>query len=432
MSTNLITKGNTFISKRNSVSILEYKNCLEKYGTNFNSEISLQTGSPIFIDTNVFLRYYSISFAARSKLFDFINKYSDRIIIPYQVQIEFLRNREDVIQRFFEQVTNRIPKDFNSDIVNKTKNFLDQHKIVLKDYPFVEAGITQTQQSLETLMEKLNDTVEKKREEHLNLIVKDVFLDLLAKCTLLEKLTDEENAIVKTEFDMLKKDIGAENIDALFNKPNSTFPGLGDIKEKPEDPYGDYIIYHEMLKFMLNNSTDTLFLTFDNSKGDWMTKKRSPHLNYILNSFLNTNQILYIVDAERTLGELLDVNIDSLINEQTQTIDVSINVESLANLVEKLEIFNNVKIVPFPSKIVDELKMNGYSSIQGVEADLIRATKATLSYVENDNSSLNVIGILRVALRIANPLMTKYISANGDVKELPNKETYEKYRRLFL
>jgi hypothetical protein len=432
MESAIITKENTFASKKNISSISEYKNCLEKFADNFSREISLDTKSVIFLDTNVILRYYSISFTARHKLFDFIKKYSDRIVISAQVQAEFLKNREDVIQRFFEQVTNKIPKDFNSDIINKSKNFLEQHKVVLKDYPFVESGISQSHKDLETLLDKLNETIDKKREEHLGLILKDDFLDLLTRCTLYSGLTPEEYLLVKNEFDELKKQINIDSMDTLLNKPNAIFPGLGDIREKPDDPYGDYIIYHEMIKFMITRSADVLFLTFDNSKGDWMSKKKSPHLNYVLNSFLNTGQLLYIIDAERTLGELLDVNIDSLISDQVQTEDTSITIESLTKIVETLDVFKHVRRGKFTQRTLDELKINGYSSILEVEKDLIKASIAVKKYAEDQNPDLNTIGILRVALRIANSAITKFISLDGKLKDLPNLDEYEKYRGMLI
>ena len=117
-----ITKELSYFSKQNLSSLAKYSECLATYSKNFDNEISLKTKSPIFLDTNVLLRYYSISFTAREKLYDFIHTNKARIILSSQVQYEFLKNREDVIQKFFEQVTNKIPKDFNSDVVNKMKN----------------------------------------------------------------------------------------------------------------------------------------------------------------------------------------------------------------------------------------------------------------------------------------------------------------------
>jgi len=77
----LVTTDVCFSSKRNPTSLLEYKECLEKYSSNFQKEVSLETDSPIFLDTKVLLRYYSISFTAREKLFEFINLHKNRIML---------------------------------------------------------------------------------------------------------------------------------------------------------------------------------------------------------------------------------------------------------------------------------------------------------------------------------------------------------------
>lgn len=421
-----ITKESTFSSKRNIASIAEYKKCLEKFSANFSDEVSLKTQSPIFLDTNILLRYYSISFTARKKLLEFIKTHSKRIIITSQVQFEFLKNREDIIQRFFEQVTTKIPKDFNSEIVNKMKSFLDQHKVVLKDYPFVETGIAKYQGELETLLQKLNDTVEEKRKEHSDLILKDELIDLLITCNLYDGLTSQELEIIKTDFDALSKGITSENSDSFFNKPNSVFPGLGDIKNKPDDPYGDYIIFHEMMKYMMTHDSDVIFLTFDNTKGDWMTKSKLPHIHYLLNTHANTSQLIYIVDAERTLGELLNINIASLVSDAIAESITPITIERLDELSYKM--FPKFEKVDFSNRAMEELKLS-YNTMEEIERDVVRGFEAVLEYKRIYVPTLNTLGALKTALRIVNSTMTHFISLNGKLKPI-GPITLERYKAL--
>lgn len=428
----LINKDNSFLSKRNIYSITQYKECLEKYSKNFEEEISLATTSPIFLDTNVLLRYYSISFTAREKLFEFIDSNKSRIILTPQVQYEFIKNREDVIQRFFEQVTNKIPKDFNSDVVNKMKSFLDNHKVVLKDYSFVETGITKHKNELEEILSKLNETVDHNRKELTNLIVKDKFLDLLTNCVHYEGLTDDEIQSVKKDFDTLKKDIQLENIDSAFNKTNSIFPGLGDIKNKPEEPYGDYIIFHEMMKYMMNKKADTIFLTFDNSKGDWMNKNKSPHLHYTQNMYANTQQLLYITDAERALEELLDVNIESLVPQEVFIHRyTAVTEESLSEFVGTFPFFKNGKIAPISSLFVEELISNGILFIEDIKDVLIRAEQAILTYHTRKAVSPNCISLIRVGLKIVfNSYLQTMKDGNKKQWDLDSLKPYHQFRNL--
>lgn len=417
-----------FFAKKNNSSINKYTECLSKYSENFNREISLDTTTPIFLDTNVLLRYYSISFAAREKLYKFIEENKNRIVLSNQIQYEFIKNREEIIQKFFEQVTNRIPKDFKSDIVNKLKAFLDNHKIVLKDYPFVETGIRKHETELEKLLVKLNETSEEKRKEHVNLIVKDKFLDLLNNCQIFDSLTEEEIQIAKNGFDLLRKNIKIENVDSKLEKTNQVFPGLGDIKEKPDDPYGDYIIYHEIMKYMLINDVDVIFMTFDNTKGDWMTKSKSPHIHYIQNMYANTNHILYILDADRSIGETLNIDVESLVKNENSNFEITI--ENLSNLIKSHSIFTGFLESKLDNDIINELDLAGYKAIKEVEDDLTAVEDAFKAYVKASGRRYQTVGVLRIALRIINPnFIYSYSRGKSSILSDTILEQFTKYRK---
>lgn len=428
----IITKEKNYFSKRNFSSISEYQKCLKIFSTNFEREISLKTNSPIFLDTNVLLRYYSISFTAREKLFQFVKENQKRIVISKQVQYEFIRNREDVIQRFFEQVTTKIPKDFNTDIVNKMKSFLDYHKIVLKDYPFVEDGIVHYQQKLEEILKKLNENVELKQKELVNLFMKDKFLDLLNSCTVYEGLSDEETILVKKNFDIMSSSISNENLDSLMNKPQAVFPGIGDIKGKPDDPYGDFIIFHEMMKYIIECKVNLIFLTFDNSKGDWMTKNRSPHLHYTLNMYANTGKMIYIVDAERTLGDLLNISIESLVkSDYSQENLTLITITTLNDFCDTFPMFDRLKDFRFTPRSVRELKLNGYLYIEDLEKDMVRTATACYEYSKKRHISFSRLGAMRTCLKILKDSYLQ-IDLDGTERQLSKSDLarYHAFRNL--
>lgn len=417
-----------YFTKRKNSSISKYSECIKKYSENFEKEILLETKSAIFLDTNVLLRYYSISFTAREKLYDFIDKNKERIILTNQVQSEFIKNREDVIQRFFEQVTNRIPKDFNSDVLNKMKSFLETHKIVLKDYPFVETGIEKHKGELEELFQKLNETSEQKRKDNIDLIVKDKFLDLLNSCLLIDPLLEKEIEILKKNFDILKKEISNENIDSILNKPDSVFPGLGDIKNKPDDPYGDYVIFHEIMKFMYINKSNAILLTFDNTKGDWMSKSKTPYLHYVQNMYSNTNQIIYILDAERTLGELLNVNIQSLVKTTSEENENKLSLDSLMKLIESHSCFEGAPESDINFRVIEELNLAGYNLITEIIEDLNKGEMAFREYIKENNLKYSALGVLRMILRLVNPNYNFTLDNNGEKRMVRNSSLYEKYK----
>ncbi|MEL6251959.1 MAG: PIN-like domain-containing protein, partial [Bacteroidota bacterium] len=86
----------------------EYVDSIELYKSNFKKTLELKEETPIFIDTNILLRYYSISFSNRKILFDFFKKYKRRIFVTSQVQKEFVKNREDIIGRFFNETLDKL------------------------------------------------------------------------------------------------------------------------------------------------------------------------------------------------------------------------------------------------------------------------------------------------------------------------------------
>ena len=88
-------------------------------------------------------------------------------------------------------------------------------------------------------------------------------------------------------------------------KKKIMFPGWGDKPQK-EDPSGDFIIFHEVLKFMRGgkdglNNTDVIFLTRDEKKGDWFDEERVPIIHYIEKAFLLTNKSLFIIHPDQPL-----------------------------------------------------------------------------------------------------------------------------------
>lgn len=427
----MITEEINYFNKIDQYDIKKYKECLDIYSSNFENIIKLNNILPIFLDTNILLRYYTVSFSARKKLFTFFKDNKDRIVITKQVQKEFIKNREEVIQKFFNQVTNRIPEDFKSEIVNKLKNFLDKHKVVLKDYPYVEKELEKHKVELEDVLEKLNIDSETKYKEYKNLIWKDEFLDLLNEFQLIDNLTEEELKLVKNKFDLLKKEIGTNNIDALLNKPNFVFPGMCDIKEKPDNPYGDFIILHEMMKYIINKKTDVIFLTFDNSKGDWMSKNKSPYLHYVQNVYMNTNKIMYILDADRTLEKLLSVDIDSLLHKDTP-IDFNISVDDINNIFMLHPIFEDVSVNLANNFLLKELHLNGYTSYDEIWQDLDKVIEV-MKLFKKEYPKFTTVAVFRHALKIANmnyQMKVNFYTGNEIAHDLQYDKVAKKYQAL--
>jgi hypothetical protein len=330
-----IGEGFSFKSKLNNSNLILYKEALNKYATNFQSAKKLEKSFVIFLDTNVLMHVYKLSISARDKIFKFFKDNKERIYLTNQIQQEFIKNREEVIDCFNAELRRKLPEDFRKHIINHINEFLNQNKRILQDYSELNSEIEEIKSKCDEIAGKLQEKSEKTFEQISNLKFLDQYLDVYTEFHICEKLNDLEINFIKKEFDALKTEV--RNPDQLVERYNKSFPGAADIKEKPDNPYGDFIIYHEILKFAKTTNQSVIFLTFDRTKGDWMKKDFEPHLHYIENFYLNSSQTLFILDAEKTFNEQFDDAFISILNEK---IEVQISDKPQ---IQFLEIWHQIK-----------------------------------------------------------------------------------------
>lgn len=311
-----IEKGNSFNTVEEKIGLPEYKEAIEYYYENFEDAFELKNNIPIFLDTNVLLRFYSISFKQRSLLNKFFTKRKKQIVLSKQVQKEFIKNREEVIEKYFQTALGGLSEQFNTEVINRITKFKQEHQEIIKDFDFLGEELTSQQKSLESVLEKLEEEIEKKRKENKKIKFQDRTLDLFASFQQLNNLDDEELDFLTSEFDGLKKNVDPSKIKAEIKKPNKAFPGMGDIQDKPENPYGDYFLFHEMIKYSNVNETDLIFLTYDTTKGDWIKSNREPHIHYIQRVFKINNKSIFIIDANSFFEKLFSTSFNSLIPEK--------------------------------------------------------------------------------------------------------------------
>lgn len=289
------------------------RRALEKFSKGFESARKLEGDLPIILDTNILLGYYGMSQLEKSKLLKFIEAYSKRIYITKQVEQEFLRNRLSVIKKDFFEPLGDITTDFKTlqrDITNILRNYKDKRKKLLsQDYP---ALWDQLEGIEKFVLEKIDDKeflsaiekeVGKTTKENVNISLSDEMLNVVSTLKQTDALDNNEIEFLENEFQKLltiHKD-AKENTKWRF-----AIPGCGD---KKEDASGDFIIFHEILKFMKKASKSCIFLTNDFTKGDWFQLDRSPHLHYVENTFVHTDNVMFIIHAERTLTNISFENI---------------------------------------------------------------------------------------------------------------------------
>lgn len=284
---------NLNFNARHSRSIAQRKILLEAYRTQLENALTLKE-MPVFLDTNVLLYAYKISTQSKDKLLSFYKENKTNIFCTKQVQEEFLNNREHVLSRDFLSTLKKLPRNFEKEVMNPISKFLKEYKDLLHDYAFLEDGLNSIQKEVKALHEKLDGKVVEILTENKSIKFEDKVLDNYAELATTETLDKDEIIFLQKEFNILKNS-------------KSVFPGQQDIKQKPEDPYGDFIIFHEMMKFAKKQQKNIIFLTLD-FKADWFDNEdgeKKPYIHYIEKFYLNTGQIIYILDAKRALSKVL-------------------------------------------------------------------------------------------------------------------------------
>jgi hypothetical protein len=397
----------TFGSKRFKQTIKSHKEVLEKFFAGFQEASKLEGNYKIFLDTNVILRIYSTSFKARQKLLQFFKDYKDQIVLTAQIQWEYVKNRENVINTFSNEVTKTIPENFSSTIINSINSFKDKNKSKLIDYPNVENKLAKLQQDAEKLLETIESAINDKNISLNEILYNDDFIKEFENFELLAPLDEDYLKGIKIEFDSF---IGQLEKSDFEKEAFKAFPGCYEKKEKSDDPYGDYIIYHEILNYSLKKNIDVIFITEDVTKGDWMQKNKSPHLHYVENFYLNTNRMIYILDGQRTFEDLLDINFKSLVKVNDKWAP-PFTEDGLFTFLDNYPPFAKFELIRYP-RLFKEVIHNGYTSIEGIEMDLSRGVK-NLGIIKTYYPNFNKVGMFRVCMTISNPVYEIFNEEDG-------------------
>jgi cold shock CspA family protein len=335
---------------------------LKNYADKFPAAFKLDKSIPIILDTNVLLAYYGLSQVEKEKLIKVLDDNKDRIFLTSQIEKEFLRNRIKVINNDFFNPLKVIHSNFSStykEIKNKFKSFMESNKKLLSnDYPSIWASLIEKQNKLneifaddDILSEDLAQAIKVMATDNKNIYVVDKLLEVCAKFKIIPPLSDEEVKFIEgqydnlwDEYDKIKKDepkVKKDESNERKNEPKVKkdeikreiiFPGCGD-KGNKDYPYGDFIIFHEILKFMAggkdeSDKTDVIFLTYDKEKGDWIHSDLSPIIHYIEKVFFLTHKTLFIIHAE----EPLKISFENIHKSTPQENDLTIRESTILTL----------------------------------------------------------------------------------------------------
>ncbi|AFP39222.1 PIN domain-containing protein [Mycolicibacterium smegmatis] len=224
----------------------------EWYGHNDKTVADIVKTGTIALDTNALLDLYRVSRDERDDILDALSQVKDRLFLPYQVALEFQRNRLNVVQA-------------TSAIYNKFLGKLsapEEHLNSIRD----KKVRTEIKAVFDDAATQLKKAIEEIRDRHALSLDEAQRQDPVLKA--LDELFEDDAIGTPPTDEELQKHRNEANRRIKERIP----PGYADAKNK-EDPTGDYLIWRELLDYSAKSDRALLFVTNDENKGDWYREK---------------------------------------------------------------------------------------------------------------------------------------------------------------
>lgn len=263
------------------------------YHDYFIDKSQLLKDATIVVDTNVLLDIYRYSKETASQILNMMDNLKDKLWMPYQVAYEYHKDRNEKVLgghiRTYTQLINKVEE--------WEKTFNEERK-----HPFLgDEEFTQLMQHLSNIRKILCGG----RENRSQLILNDEYKNKIAdfyEGKLGEDYTTEEKEKYNTE--------------AKSRYEKQIPPGYKDYK-KPDNEFGDYLIWKQMIDFAKNNHCPIIFVSND-IKEDWIEDvaglKLGPRPELIDEFYKLTNQYFYCYSLKQFI---------SIVNEKQQLVNES-------------------------------------------------------------------------------------------------------------
>lgn len=218
------------------------RNSIREYIELNKQEKDILWNKAIFVfDTNVFLNLYRYSNNTRNQLIESLEWLKNRIWMPYQVALEFCKDRYKVIDE-----SNKRFEKLEKEAANLINNWQTELRLDTNDSDIKE------------LKTHLNKWITNKKER--NFLFTNVTDDII-----FEKILELFEGKVGTPFS--NEDKSKIELAGQKRYTDKTPPGYKDDK-KQKNKYGDLLIWTEILNHAKMQKVDIIYVTHD-QKEDW-------------------------------------------------------------------------------------------------------------------------------------------------------------------
>jgi hypothetical protein len=202
-------------------------------------------------DANVLLNLYRYKKTTQETLFSILEKFSDRLFLPYQAAYEYQKNRITVITEQ-EEAYSKVEKILTENF-SQIKNALN----TFKRHPYINTD--DFTGKIDLIQDEITKDLKTKKNDHPSLIFEDYIR---------EKLDGLFENKVGQQYDL--KDGDKKKFQERYD--NKIPPGYEDNK-KDENKFGDLILWYEVMEKASKDKVNIILVT-DDVKDDWWWKPK--------------------------------------------------------------------------------------------------------------------------------------------------------------
>jgi len=221
----------------------------------------------IFVpDTSFLLTLYRLPADPLKEMFDTLNAVADKLWVPHNVILEYMRNRIVVIadQKIKFNEVRKIISELHKKLISElSKLKLKKRHSLINTEPF--------EKNLRGLITDFHNEISELEKEHITYENDDLFDKIFQllnnKVGPAPQNQDEIDTIYKEAETRYSKKIPPGYMDINKSKDKESYEYGGIIYQRQ---YGDYLIWKQLIKYATDNEIKSVIFITDDTKEDWL------------------------------------------------------------------------------------------------------------------------------------------------------------------